>query len=216
MGLKNSPSTFQRTVEAVMRGLSWKIAIIYLDDIIVFTPTFNGHLEALRKEFDRLSQTNLILNPKRGFFARETISYLGNTVSTGGIFADQKKVEALQTYPVPKNSKELRSFLGLTGYYRRLIRYYAAIASQLYRLTKADTPFIWSEACNNAFQQLKTKLVTAPVLAYPDFNKPFQVHTDASGFAIGAVLCQEQDDKSIRVTFASVVALSMVQRSTMV
>ena len=124
-----------------MRGLSWKIPIIYLDDIIVFTPTFNGHLEALRKVFDRLSQANLKLNPKKCFFARETISYLGHTVSTGGTSADPKKVEAVQTYHVTKNLKELRSFLGLTGYYRRFIRSHAANARPLYRLTKGDTPF---------------------------------------------------------------------------
>lgn len=198
MGLKNSPSTFQRTMEAIMRGLTWKIAMIYMDDIVVFSPTFEQHLVDLRQVLERLKQANLKLKPSKCFFARRTISYLGHTVTSEGIHVDPEKIEAVRSYPAPRNLKDLRSFLGMTGYYRRFVESYASIASPLYRLTKSDVPFVWTEACEKAFQQLKEKLITAPILAYPDFTKPFRVHTDASGFAIGAVLCQEQSDKTIR------------------
>ena len=190
-------------MEAVMTGLTWKIALIYLDDIIVFSPTFERHLEDLRQVLDRLRQANLRLKPSKCHQAQRQISYLGHKVSAKGISVDPQKVAAVQSYPRPQNLKDLRSFLGMTGYYRCFIKSYATIANPLYHLTKNGVPFVWSEACEGAFQKLKDSLTGAPVLVFLDFNKPFQVHTDASGFSIGAVLLQEQDDKSVRpVTYA--------------
>lgn len=198
MGLKNSPSTFQRAMEAVMRNLTWKIAMCYLDDIVVFSSSFERHLDDLRQVFDRLKQANLRLKPSKCHFAKTRISYLGHTVSAEGIAVDPSKVEAVMSYPTPHDLKSLRSYLGLTGYFRRFIKSYATTARCLYDLTKAGVPFVWSDACESAFQQLKQSLVQAPVLAYPDFAKPFIVHTDASGFSVGAVLLQEQPDKTVR------------------
>ena len=169
-----------------------------MDDIVLFSPSFERHLADLRQVFQRLQEANLKLKPSKCFLAKRTISYLGHTVSSEGIHVDPNKVAAVTSYPAPRNIKELRSFLGLTGYYRRFVRSYSIIAIPLYYLTKSDVPSVWTEACETAFQELKDRLVKAPVLAYPDFTKPFRVHTDASGFAVGAVLCQEQSDKTVR------------------
>ena len=198
MGLKNSLSTFQRVLEAVMRGLTWKIAIFYLDDIVVFSPSFERHLDDLRQVFGRLRQANLRLKPGKCHIVKKELSYLGHTVSVKGITVDKTKVQAVLTYPTPTDLKSLRSYLGLTGYFRRFIQNYAATAKPLYDLTRKGVPFVWSAACHTAFQQLKRDLTEAPVLAYPDFTKPFIVHTDASGFSVAGILLQEQPDKSIR------------------
>ena len=202
MGLKGSPSTFQRVMEAVMRGLTWKFCLIYLDDIIVFSRTFEDHLHHLRQVFDRLRTANLKLKPSKCFFAKREIRYLGHVVNQQGIQPDPGKVTAVKNYPTPCSLKELRSFLGLSGYYRRFIKNYAKIANPLYGLTKKDTIFNWSTECQQSFDALKTSLTEAPVLAYPNMNAPFRLYTDASDFAVGGVLCQEQDGIERVISYA--------------
>ena len=136
MGLKNSPGTFQRAMEAVLRNLTWKIAMCYLDDIVVFSSDFERHLHDLRQVFDRLKLANLRLKPSKCHFAKRRISYLGHIVSSEGIAVDPQKVHAVTSYPAPKDLKYLRSYLGLTGYFRRFMKGYAMIAIRLHRLHK--------------------------------------------------------------------------------
>ena len=193
MGLKNSPAMFQRLMETVLHGLTFKFCLIYLDDIIVYSKSFSEHLHHLKDVFDRLQNAGLKLHPQKCSFAKKEIKYLGHIVSKDGITPDPAKVEAIRNYPSPRNLKQLRAWLGMSGYYRKFQKNYARIAAPLYALTKKNTEFIWSEKCETAFQQLKSALTSPPILAYPQYDQPFRVYTDASSFAIGGILCQVQD-----------------------
>ena len=155
MGLKNSPLTFQRVMEAVLRGLNWKFSLVYLDDVIVFSKTFQDHLSHLQQVFERLRAAGLKLHPSKCNFAKREIHYLGHIVNSEGISPDPDKLTAIVTYPESNNLKQLRAFLGLSGYYRRFIENYSSIASPLYQLTKKGVQFAWSEQCQSAFDKLK-------------------------------------------------------------
>ena len=155
MGLKNSPLTFQRVMEAVLRGLNWKSSLVYLDDVIVFSRTFQDHLLHLQQVFERLRNAGLKLHPSKCNFAKREIRYLGHIVNSEGISPDPEKVTAIRTYPIPTNLKQLRAFLGLSGYYRRFMKNYSKLASPLYQLTRKDTKFVWTEQCQTAFDELK-------------------------------------------------------------
>ena len=202
MGLSGSPGTFQRAMEAVLRGLNWKTVHIYLDDVIIFSRTFEEHLSHIRQVFDRFRSANLKLKPSKCFFAMPRLKYLGHIVSAEGISADPEKISSVKNYPQPTCLKQLRAFLGLTGYYRRFVKDYARIASPLYGLTQKGVPFIWSQAADDAFTKLRDALVQPPVLGYPDMEKPFRLYTDASDVSVGAVLCQVQDKVERVIAYA--------------
>ena len=193
-GLTNAPATFQRLMECVLAGLNGEQCLIYIDDIIVFSRTFSEHLDRLHKVFSKLEEAGLKLQTSKCHFAQKVVRYLGHEVSADGIRPDPAKTEAVSNYPVPRNAKELKQFMGLSNYYRRFVKDYSKIAEPLFKLlTKEGVKnFSWSSSCQSAFDDLKERLISPPILAYPDFKKPFYVHTDASDFAIGAVLCQIQ------------------------
>ena len=193
-GLTNAPVTFQRLMECVLAGLNGEQCLIYIDDIIVFSRTFSEHLDRLHKVFSKLEEAGLKLRTSKCHFAQKVVRYLGHKVSTDEIRPDPAKTEAVSKYPVPRNAKGLKQFMGLSNYYRRFVKDYSKIAEPLFKLlTKEGVKnFSWSSSCQNAFDDLKERLISPPILAYPDFKKPFYVHTDASDFAIGAVLCQIQ------------------------
>lgn len=191
-GLANAPSTFQRLMHAVLRGLHYEICLVYLDDIIIFSRTFEDHLAHLNDVFSRLRSANVRLKPSKCSFARSSVEYLGHVVSRDGITPDPSKIRAVKEFPVPRCTRDVRSFLGLANYYRRFIRNFATIASPLNQLTHKNTRFNWTAACDNAFHELKSSLISAPILAYPDFSLPFELHTDASSTGIGYALCQTQ------------------------
>ena len=194
MGLRNSPATFQRVMEAVLHGLNWKYCLVYMDDVCIFSPDFDMHLQHIESVLQRLSAAGLKLRPDKCQFARDSIHYLGHVISSNGISPDPDKVVAVKEYPVPTNVKELRAFLGLSGYYRRFVKSYAKIATPLYNLTSKGVPFEWSTDCQVAFEQLKSALISPPILAYPDYERPFKVFTDASSFAVGGVLSQDDTE----------------------
>lgn len=202
MGLKNSPLTFQRVMEAVLRGLTWKTSLVYLDDVICFSKTFSDHLTHLREIFERLRAAGLKLHPSKCSFAKKEIKYLGHVVNGRGIHPNPETIETITSYPVPKNLKSLRAFLGTSGYYRRFCRDYSKIAKPLYDLTKKGVDFIWSEECQRAFDQLKKTLSSPPLLGYPQYDKPFRLYTDASSFSIGAILCQMQNGEERIISYA--------------
>jgi hypothetical protein len=201
-GLRNSPSTFQRVMESVLRGLNWKTLLIYIDNIIVYSKTWDLHLKHLEEVFLRFRKANLKLHPRKCHFAKKEIEYLGHLVSEDGIKPNPDKVSAVSSYPPPKDVKDLRAFLGLSGYYRRFIKDYSKIAAPLFHLTKRDEPFVWSPECQAAFEQLKINLTSAPILGYPHFGKPFRLYSDSSNFSIGAVLCQVQQGVERVIAYA--------------
>ena len=202
-GLCNAPATFERLMELVMAGLQWKVCLIYLDDIIVYGESFDQELERLKEVFQRLLKANLKLKAKKCALFQKSVNFLGHVVSEQGISADPSKIEAVKNWPVPQNLTEVRSFLGLCGYYRKFVCGFAGIAAPLHKLTEKGKRFQWNESCEKAFQTLKKSLIKTPVLAYPDESLNFILDTDASDTGIGAVLSQVQDGYERVIAYAS-------------
>ena len=203
-GLTNAPATFQRLMECALAGLTPTESLIYLDDIIVFSSTFDDHLQRLQHIFVRLREAGLQLKPSKCHFCLPEVRYLGHVVSGEGIKPDPKKVQCVKEYRTPSNVKDLRTFLGLANYYRKFVEGYAKLADPLYRLTKKTANgFLWTASCERAFETLKQRLTSPPILAYPKFDCEFTLTTDASEVAMGAVLSQVQDGKEKVVAYWS-------------
>ena len=165
-GMTNSPATFARLMEKVLENLQWEICLIYIDDILVFARDFQELLDRTQIIFDRLVAAGLKLKPSKCQFGIQKVCYLGFIVSDKGISVDQSKVDPILNMPPPKTLKEVRSFLGMAGYYRRFIKDFSKIAGPITKLTHKDMEIIWSEECSQAFETLKDKLTSAPILAY--------------------------------------------------
>ena len=214
-GLTNAPSTFQRLMELTMGELHLNECLIYLDDIIIFSDTLENHFVRLESVFKRLESANLKLKGTKCEFFRTEVNYLGHIVSEHGVHTDPEKVIALKEWKTPSSVKELRSFLGFAGYYRRFIPGFSSLAKPLNDLlvghpttkaaksSKVAVPWVWGSDQQKAFEDLIEKLTTAPVLAYADFSKPFILNTDASSVGLGAVLYQEFDGRERVVAYAS-------------
>ena len=157
-GLCNAPATFERLMEAVLAGLQWEICLIYLDDIITFGKTFDEAVENLQQVLERLRNAGLQLKPKKCDLFAKSVSFLGHIISDEGVATAPEKVKAVHEWPVPVNQTEVRSFLGLCGYYRIFIKEYADIAKPLHVMTEKDRPFIWTEECQHAIEKLKDKI----------------------------------------------------------
>lgn len=198
MGLKISPSAFSRAMTIAMSGLNYDTCLIYLDDLIVYGNSLQDHNKNLVKVFERLRTVNLKLNPNKCDFLKQEILYLGHVISSNGVLPDNSKIEALQNYPTPKNGEEVKRFVAFANYYRKFIQNFAHIAAPLNQLTRKNVSFHWSAECQQAFETLKRALTNPPILNYPKFsaNNTFTLKTDASGYAIGAVL-SNGDDKPI-------------------
>ena len=207
-GLTNAPAVFQRLMQQVVTPLNPRagpdFVSVYIDDILVFSSNLEKHLEHLRIVFKKLAEVGLKLKPSKCRFAQKELEYLGHVVSRDGLKTSPCLVEAVQCFPVPRSVKSVRSFLGLTSYYRKFILNFAKIARPLHRLTCKNARFIWSPDCQAAFWELKGRLITPPVLAYPNFAGDFVLETDASINGIGAVLGQYQDDSHLHpISYAS-------------
>ncbi len=193
-GLANAPPVFQRTLEFILLGLNWKNCLVYIDDIICFSSDFETHLRDLSAIFQRLRDGNLKCKPKKCFFIRPKVPYLGHIISKNGVEPDASKVKAVLTMPSPKDLTTLRQGLGFLQFYRKFIPLFAHLASPLYSLMRKGVPFKWTKDCEDAFRSLIERLVKSPILAFPDFQKEFLLATDASGVGIGAVLSQLGED----------------------
>ena len=202
-GLTNAPATFQRLMECVLVGLMYEQCLIYLDDIIVFSTTFDEHLRRLRNVLVALREAHLQLKLSKCSFACTEVAYLGHVVSANGITPDPQKVAAVLQFPKPTEAKPLRQFLGLTNYHRKFIHNYANIAEPLHRALKGHKKFQWTPSCQQEFDFLKSKLTSLPILGYPDFFQPFILHSDASANATGAVLSQLQSGKETVISYWS-------------
>ena len=198
-GLCNAPATFQRLMDLVLAGLQWSQCLVYIDDVIVLGRTFKEHLDNLQEVFQRLRLAGLRLKPSKCAFFQRSVTYLGHVVSREGVSTDPEKVRKVASWPVPSSTKEIQSFLGFASYYRRFIKDFAAIANPLHRLTEKGAQFKWTAECERAFQQLRDSLTSTPILAHPDFNRPFILDTDASDTGIGAVLSQVDEAGRERV-----------------
>ncbi|UYV67845.1 hypothetical protein LAZ67_5002210, partial [Cordylochernes scorpioides] len=202
-GLCNAPATFERMMDGLLKGLKWTICLCYLDDIVVFSDDFEEHLRRLQLVLGCLRKAGLCLNSGKCRFGAKTITVLGHEVSGDGICLDPEKIRAVRDFPRPKSLKEVRSFLGLSSYYRRFIPKYAHIAQPLNALLKKDSVFSWNIEERHAFEALKSALISEPVLGHFDHLSPTEIHTDASNYGIGAVLAQIQKGKERAIAYAS-------------
>jgi hypothetical protein len=194
-GLCNAPSAFQATMNKVLAGYIGVFVQVYLDDILIYSETESEHVEHVRLVLQRLRDSCLFAKLAKCRFMQSEVKFLGAVVSADGIKADPSKLQAVRDWPVPKNVNELRSFLGFACYLRRFVKGYAGIVRPMANLLRKNAPFDWCSSCETSFSRLKIALSTPPVLAIPDFSDgapPFHVWSDASGFAIGAVLMQAE------------------------
>ena len=201
-GIRNAPATFQALMDTLLRGIQYKYVMAYMDDVILYSPIFESHLTHIREVLGRLRNAQLMLHPKKCSIAVKQVNFLGHILQPDGISPNTDKLEAIRNYPVPQKVTHVRAFLGLSGFYRRFISKYSIIAKPLYHLTKKDVQFKWTTECQEAFDTLKTALSRESVLAFPDFNKPFVLATDASKQGIGACLSPDQDGELRPVRFA--------------
>ncbi|XP_025266372.1 uncharacterized protein LOC112638592 [Camponotus floridanus] len=195
-GLHSAPATFQRLLDNVGPDLDLHV-LVYLDDIIIVSRTFKEHLTHLKEVFRRLRQTRLQLNVDKCHFCRDRLKYLGHIVDQEGIRTDPDKMSAIKNWPAPTTVRQVRQFLGMASWYRRFVPNFSAIAAPITRLTRKNTRLTWAGEEQNAFQRLKDMLTTAPVLACPDFNRPFILQTDASTQGLGAAQNLEQGERVI-------------------
>lgn len=203
MGLKNSPAAFLRALNHVLSGLKGTDLLIYMDDVIIFSHSLKEHYIKIRKLLERLKQAGLALQPDKCLFLRKEITFLGHKISSAGVSPDETKVMAVSRFPRPRNTRNIKEFLGLSSYYRRFIPQYSKIARNLSVLLRKDVKFTWGPEQEEAFQTLKEKLTTSPILQYPRFNEEFIVTCDASNYAIAGVLSQMTDGKDLPVSYTS-------------
>lgn len=195
-GLSTAPATFQRTMNLVLSPVLGRHTLCYLDDIIVYSKGFSQHFQDLEETLQLLAAANMKLNMEKCQFAAETINFLGFTISPEGVRPNQDKVQAIVSTPPPRTVREVRRFLGATGFFRKHISAYATVASPLHLLLKKGQKWVWGPDQQQAFTKLKDTLVAAPVLRQPDFSREFELHCDASSIAIGACLMQRDEGET--------------------
>ena len=173
----------------VTRGIAGCDA--YIDDIVLYSSSWEDHLIQIRSLFARLSDANLTINLSKSVFARAEVTYLGHVVGNGKVKPIQAKIEAIQRFPVPNNRREVMRFLGTVGFYRKFCKNFSDVSEPMTNLLRKDVKFVWSDTCQKSFDKLKSLLVTAPVLLSPDCSKQFKLCVDASDIGAGSVLFQQ-------------------------
>jgi hypothetical protein len=190
-GLTNAPSTFMHLMNEVLHSFIGKFVVVYFDDIMIYSKSLDEHIEHLRDVFDALREARLFANLKKCIFCTDRVSFLGYVVTPQGIEVDEAKIEAIKSSPIPATLTQLRSFLGLAGFYRCFVTDFSTITVPLNDLMKKGVPFYWGAVQEHSFNTLINKLTHAPLLQLPDFGKTFEFECDASGIGIGGVLLQE-------------------------
>ncbi|UYV84067.1 hypothetical protein LAZ67_X001053 [Cordylochernes scorpioides] len=202
-GLCNAPRTFERMMDSLLRGLRWTTCLCYLDDVVVYSTTFSEHLSRLGAVLICFRKAGLRLNLRKCCFGADQIKILGHQIDQDGVRPDYEKIKAIAEFPTPANLQQLRSFLGLSSYYRRFIKGYADISRPLNELLCKSSTFKWEEKQENSFESLKRALSSKPVLGHFDESAPTEVHCDASGFGIGAILVQIHEGRERVIAYAS-------------
>lgn len=202
-GLKNAPATFQRVMDCVLREEIGICCLVYMDDIIIFSPSLEQHKIDLDRVLNKLKEANLKIQLDKCEFFRKEVQFLGHTVSEDGVRPNQDKIETIKNWPLPTTEKQVRQFLGILGYYRRFIKDFAKLVKPLTLLLRKDNEFEITPEIEFCFEKCKQILMRDPVLIHPDFSKEFILTTDASDFAIGAVLSQGPIGKDRPIAYAS-------------
>lgn len=190
-GLAGGPSTFNGAMCVTLKPVNRVCVLVFFDDILVFSKTLSEHVQHVRQVLELLRKDQWLVKYSKCAFGQQRIAYLGHVVTAEGVATDPAKIKAVEQWPTPQNVKDVRRFLGLAGYYRRFVRQFGVIARPLFNLLKKGTQFVWTDNTEQSFQVLKRSLITAPVLALPDFKKQFVVETDACDTGIGAILQQD-------------------------
>nr|AAG24792.1 pol protein [Colletotrichum gloeosporioides] len=193
-GLTNAPATFQNMINQVLRKFVDIFVVVYLDDILIFSPTLKQHKEHVHLVLQALQNAKLLVEPEKSKFHAQEVEYLGFTITPGHIHMSKDKVRSIQEWPTPTNLKEVQSFLGLVNFYRKFIKYYGKINTPLTDLSRKDQPFEWKEAQEIAFKKIKDRITSEPVLMIPNPQNQFEVEADASDFALGAQLSQRDSE----------------------
>jgi hypothetical protein len=202
-GLKNAMSMFTRTMSKVFKDLGSKFLKVFVDDLNVHIGSWEEHLQHLDMVLCKLMGVNLKLNPNKCCFAAKSIIFLGHVVSEDGTRPDPGKIEAVLHFPQPRTVMNVRSFLGLTRYYRKYVRGYARLTAPLFELTRKDVDFVWDMGCQQAFQALRAALVEAPILTRPDFKRALCLDVDWSPKGVGAFWSQREGKLEKVVAYAS-------------
>ena len=209
-GLATAPATFQRLMQATMSDFLFEFLLVYLDDLLVYSETFEQHLAQLDKILTRIEQAGLTLKASKCKFLRRKVTYLGHSVSADGLACDDEKIEAVKNWATPTTAKEVRTFVGFASYYRRFVKGFANIAGPLHDLitntvgqtgreSRGRFAEHWGTAQIDAFEQLREALISSKVLGYADYERPFILETDASHDGLGAILSQRQKDGQTKV-----------------
>lgn len=190
-GVIGGPGTFQGIMNDILGPLLRRCVVVFIDDILIYSNTYEEHIYHIKQVLEILQHHQFFVKLSKCFFAQQELRYLGHVISASGVSTDPRKVQIIENWPTPTSVKELRSFLGMAEYYRKFVKNFGLISKPLTNLLKKGELFIWTSITEEAFQTLKLALVSAPVLAMPDFTKQFVIGTDASDLGIGAVLQQE-------------------------
>ncbi len=197
-GLINSGSSFCRLVQEAYKDQVGESILGYVDDVVAFTEEIDGpkgHLAVLRKLFEDTVKAKLKFKPKKVHLFRSSIDYLGNTITGSGIQSCDKNVKKVVDFPVPTCKNELQAAMGLLNFFRHFIPSYSILARPLFDLLRGNVPWEWNENLQTIFETLKHRITSKPILAHPDFSKPFVIYVDASKWGFGAVLCQRDEQK---------------------
>ena len=192
-GMSNSPAVFQRMMDDILRGLE-HCAIVYLDDILIFSQNEEEHTKHVKEVLTRLRENDLFAKPEKCIFHTDTLEYLGTWIEKGKLRMDQDKVKAVLDWPTPKRIKDIQSFLGFANFYRHFIKDFSKYSRHLSQLIQKNEKWNWGPKQEEAFNKLKEAFTQAPILILPDEEKPFHLETDASQYAVGAVLSQIGED----------------------
>ena len=191
-GLTNAPVAFMELMNRIFQPFLDDCVIVFIDDILVYLRNNQEHEEHLRNVFSILREKKLYAKFSKCEFWLNEIAFLGHVISGKGISVDPKKVKAVVKWEVPTNVTEVRSFLGMAGYYKRFVKGFSQIAQPLTNLTKKNVKFVWGDDCEQSFQEFKRRLTSAPILTIPSGDEGFMVYTDASRKGLGCVLMQER------------------------
>ena len=202
-GLCNAPSTFTRLMQMTFSDILWKIVVLYLDDIICHSKTFEEQFLNLELVFERLRKAGLKLNPSKCHLFQRQVTFLGHTISEFGIGTSPSKIETIKNWPTPRTAKQAKSFISLASYYRSYVYQFATIAKPIHQLAEKERHFEWTAECERSFQKIKEALCSAPLLAFPTETDPFIIDCDASGVGQGAVLSQVQNGEEKVISYFS-------------
>ena len=192
-GMKNSPATFQRLINSIVSDIDGCEA--YIDDVIIYSETWEEHLAVIRLFFKRLSQAKLTINLAKSEFGCAIVTYIGHIVGQGKVKPVDAKISAIAQLPTPVSKKQVMPFFSMAGYYRKFCPNFSNITEPLTRWLGKNVKLMWSAECEVAFEKLKAVLVNTPVLTAPDFNRQFKLAVEASDAAVGAVLLQKCSDE---------------------